>query len=177
MTIFVDHASGNIFSYYQKNTGAEETLAAKQAFEHMSHQQGVKILQYHADNGKFRLKAFIDAFKKEGQSLSFSAVGSHHQNGISERNIRTLSDCARTMLIHAAHNCPEKVKYDLWPFAMKYDMDIYNRRNRERGKGKTPDEIFTQTNSVKPPLIRFHTFGCPVFVLDSNLQDNNKIPR
>lgn len=56
-------------------------------------------------------------------------------------------------------------------------MDIYNSRNRERGKGKTPDELFTQTNSVKPPLTRFHTFGCPVFVLDSNLQDNNKIPR
>lgn len=106
VTIFVDHASGKIFTHYQKNTGAEETLAAKQAFEHMSHQHGVKILHYHADNGIFISRAFIEACKKEGQSISFSAVVAHHQNGISERNIRTISDCARTMLLHAAHNWP-----------------------------------------------------------------------
>ena len=40
VTVFVDHASGKIFTHYQKNTGAEETLQAKYAFERMSKQHG-----------------------------------------------------------------------------------------------------------------------------------------
>ena len=38
---------------------SEETVMAKHAFERSTEQHGVKILHYHADNGRFADNAFI----------------------------------------------------------------------------------------------------------------------
>ena len=77
-------------------------MEGKRAFEAYSHRHGVKIENYHADNGIFN-KAYkwIEACKKDGQGMTFAAVNAHHQNGIAERRIRELQELARAMLMHA----------------------------------------------------------------------------
>ncbi len=41
----------------------------------------------------------------------------------------------------------------------------------------SPDEIFSGQKSTKNRLADFHTFGCPVFVLEASLQDGHKLPK
>ena len=42
------------------------------------------------------------------QDIKYSAPGAHHQNGIAERHIRTISDLSRSMFIDAACRWPGK---------------------------------------------------------------------
>ena len=69
----------------------ESTLAAKKEFEHLCAVQGVKVEHYHADNGRFSEPTWINECKRCKQDLTFCGVGAHHQNGISERNIKDLT--------------------------------------------------------------------------------------
>jgi hypothetical protein len=52
-TIFVDHFSRLSYVYLQESTKGVQTLAAKRSFEAYSSSHGVKVQQYHADNGRF----------------------------------------------------------------------------------------------------------------------------
>ena len=105
---YVDQYSDLTFVYLQKSTNAEETLDAKEAFERYAYQHGVKILHYHADNGRFNENAWIHHLHQQNpqQPQSYSGVGAHHQNGIAEKRIRDLQDCARTILIHSQRRWP-----------------------------------------------------------------------
>ena len=58
-TVFVDQFSGYTFVYLQKRLTSEETVMAKHAFENSTDQGGVKIIHFHADNGRFADNAFI----------------------------------------------------------------------------------------------------------------------
>jgi hypothetical protein len=54
--------------------------------------------------------------------IVYSGVGAHHQNGIAEQAICTVSESARAMLLHAAIHWPKEILLDLWPLAMGYDQ-------------------------------------------------------
>ena len=45
-------------------------------------QSGRNVKHYHADNGIFADKGFIDAINTKYQKITFCGVGAHHQNGI-----------------------------------------------------------------------------------------------
>ena len=47
--------------------------------------------------------------------------------------------------------------------------EIINHTPRSNGSDKSPIEIFTSSH-VRPKLSHFHTFGCPVYVLENSLQ-------
>ena len=178
VTIFVDHATDKCFCHLQESTDAEETVKGKHVFERQCIEHNVHVQHYHCDNGIFRSKLFVDDCQQSGQSLSFCGVNAHHQNGIAERAIRTITVAARTMLLHANTKWPDVVKFDLWPFAVKVAMDLHNAIPTSRNEGITPDELFA---GIEPRshcrLNNYHVFGCPVFVLDESLQANNRIPR
>jgi hypothetical protein len=69
---------------------SEETMDAKQAFEHFAEQHGVRILHYHCNNGQFADNAFKNSCSVKGQQLTFCGVDAHFQNGIAEKAIRDL---------------------------------------------------------------------------------------
>ena len=48
-----------------------------------------------------------ELFKKQ-QKISFSESGESHQNGASERAIKTIVAMERTMLMNAELRCPEE---------------------------------------------------------------------
>ena len=177
-TIGVDHASGKIFLSHQVSLRAhDDTVRSKLQWEQDAHLHGIKILQYHSDNGVFKSNEFKTSLQLHNQSLTFSGSGAHHQNGVAERGIRTVCDIARTCLLHAALHWPDCVDESLWPFAMDYAMHIYNN-TPQITTGLTPNEIFYSVrNDTSKLLTRLHVWGCPSYVLDPTLQDGKKIPK
>lgn len=171
-TIFVDHFSGFGYSFLQRSTTQEETLEAKAAFEKMANTYDVIIAGYHADNGRFAEARFREQCELEKQTLSYCAVGAHHQNGIAESNIKTFTLGARTCLLHAKRLWPEAITTMLWPFALQYYVESYNTFHMDK-EHRTPLMKFSGSLDL-PDVTNFHPFGCPVFVLESKLQTSSK---
>ena len=170
-TIYVDQASRLGYTFLQKTATSEETIKGKIAFELYCLSQGVKVKAYHADNGVFRANAWVNHCNQNNQRLTFAAVGAHHQNGVAERRIREIQNLARTMLIHAAKRWNKCITANLWPYALRQASEVINNSpNMQDKRRRTPNEIFTKTK-VAINIKHFQTFGCPVYVLESELQD------
>ena len=175
-TIFIDEASEYFGLYNQVSLGAAETIKAKHSFERDSIRHGIIVKGYRADNGIYRSKDFRDDIDKFGQTLQFCGVGAHHQSGIAERGIRTESTAARAIMLHAMIHWPENVSLDLWPFALKYSVYLWNKL--PRGKAcLSPSEIYFDAKSDHQELRSAKVWGCPSYVLDPRIQDGKKIPR
>ena len=117
-TVFVNQASQMGFVCLQKTCRAEETIEAKRAFEKYAVTRGVMVQAYHADNGIFKAKKWIEECQRQNQNLTFAGVNTHHQNGIAEQRIRELQETTRAMLIHASKWWPGVVTIHLWPYAL-----------------------------------------------------------
>ena len=63
--VFVGHYSDHVFVYPMKNLTLEETLLAKAAYQRFLQTVGVTTQAYHADNGRFADKGFIDGCRQE----------------------------------------------------------------------------------------------------------------
>jgi hypothetical protein len=146
----------------QKSTNTTETLEAKQAFEQWADLHNVRIKHYHADNGRFAETVFDVA--KKGQTISFSGVNAHFQNGKAERRIRLLQDLARSQLLHAMQRWPIAVTTNLWPYAIVNVCNYLNDTFSKHGE-KSRIEMFTKTE-VQPNLNHHHHIGVPVCVLN-----------
>lgn len=170
-TVFVDHHSGLSYVHIQQSTAAKETLQAKEAFENFARSCGInRIKHYHCDNGVFAGNKWRDQCMSQGQGLTFAAVGAHHQNGRAERRIRQLQDLTRTTLIHAQSRWPGAITPNLWPYAMRMaNASINNTPNMQHKTKLTPLQIFASTNAY-PSKTEFRPFGCPVYVLEQQLQ-------
>jgi hypothetical protein len=59
--------------------------------------------------------------------------------------------------------------------AVSHAAHVYNHTPNE--KGMCPADIFTGSLVPRHHLLDFHTWGCPVFVLDPQLQSGQKLPR
>jgi ribosomal protein S12 methylthiotransferase accessory factor YcaO len=100
------------------NTG--ETLRAKKAFEQVAAQFGITITGYRADNVPFGSQEFMAHIEDNHQTMTFSGMGAHHQNGVAERAIKTITGLARAMLLHAIIMWPDQANLELWPFALEH---------------------------------------------------------
>jgi hypothetical protein len=173
-TIFVDQYSDYTFTYPMVKLTSEETLRAKKAFELHSQNMGVKIQNYHADNGRFQDNAFKNHCQEQRQGISYCAVNAHFQNGWAKKKIRDLQDSSRTCLLNATRKWPEVITPNIWPYALRYATDIHNHVPN-KGKEQSPMQLFSgSTQSDRHNIRRFQPFGCPVYVLDSGLQAGNK---
>eukprot|EP00804_Cyclotella_cryptica_P001528 CCRYP_003749-RA/>CCRYP_003749-RA protein AED:0.13 eAED:-0.00 QI:0/0/0/1/0/0.33/3/0/1355 len=175
-TIYVDHCSTFIYIHHQLTTAASDTIRGKMLLEAEAADVGVTIRQFHSDNGVFSSNAFREHCARLGQTLRFSGVGAHHQNGVAERAIQTVTNMARANMLHATLHWPERSFIDLWPLAMNYAVWVYNKLP-QHGAGLSPEELFSGIKCSRSNLPRAHVFGCPVYVLDPRLQDGKKIPK
>ena len=174
-TIFVDQYSKLSFVFLQKRITSAETVLAKQSFERFARDHRVKILHYHADNGRFADNGFIQACKDNNQGLTYCGVNAHFQNGVAEKRIRDLQEQARTMLLFAVHKWPKMLSMALWPYALRTANEVRNSTPMEN-QTKTPLELFAQV-AIAPKLKHFHTFGCPTYILDNMLQGNKTLQK
>ena len=175
-TVYVDHFSGLSYVYIQKGSTVAETVEGKRAFERYAKNHGINIRHYHADNGIFEAQGFQDALANDGQTITYCGVNAHHQNGRAEKKIRDLQELARTMLLHAQHRWSDAINAHLWPYAIKFANDVCNRAP-SINENVSPLEKFSQID-IAPQVRHVHTFGSPVYVLESALQISGKgIPK
>ena len=178
-TLYTDAASNFVYVECQSSMGAGETVMGKTRFEQLCwNLAGVKVKNYHSDNGVYDATTFWNDCLAKDQSQSFSGVGAKHQNAVAERNIQTICYWARHMMVHAAVHWPNNNADNirLWPFAVQHAVWLFNRIPN-RITGLTPLEAFTKTKSDHTEIRRAHVWGSPAFVLDPCLQDGHKIPK
>jgi hypothetical protein len=175
-TIYVDEATGLVFVQHQVSLGAAETIRGKHLFERVAGTCGVSIRNYRGDNGVFKAAEYVKDLNDRGQTIKYSGVGAHHQNGVAERAIRTISESARALLLHAAIHWPEETTLDLWPLAMDYAEYLWNRIPR-KDSGIAPLELLCKCKIENEVLRNAHVWGCPTYVLDPKIQDGKKLPR
>ena len=172
----VNHFSHFIYLYLMSSIVGEHTLDAKKAYERRAASYGVKVKRYHADNGRQAEQIFLDAVEDANQDIKFCAVGAHHQNGIAESQIKILTLVARTLLLHECWHWPEAITTMLQPLAVLDVAELHNVLKLD-ANGKIPLEKFSGLQG-DVGIKYFHTWGCPVYVLDSRLQDGpGKIPK
>ena len=155
-----------------------ETIVNKHIWEQWSRNEcGVRIQEYHGDNGIFATAAYKDDYRLCGQTFKFSGVGAHHQNGGAERSIRTVVEMARSMMLHMAIHWPDEYRKDLWLFALEHATYVWN--NVPSGTtGLSPVGIFSGIKFASHGhLLCLHVFGCPCYVLQPTLQDGKKLPK
>ena len=120
----VDQATKFGCVHLQKSTSVEDTLKGKIAFEELAKQQGIQIQGYHADNGIFKAKGWVEDCASKGQGLTFAGVNAHHQNGVAERRIRSLQELARSMMIHSKSRWPKAIEDSLWQYALCNESQV-----------------------------------------------------
>ena len=180
-TIFCNHASGYTQCFHQVSLRAADTVLSKRGFERSVKSCGVQVQTYHGDNGVFKSKEFQESLTKSEQSeqtLKFSgAVGAHHQNGVAECAICTVTEKARSMMQHAFLHWPDKFEVQLWPFALDYACWLHNH-TPSHTHGWAPLGLFCGTQVDCQHLQRARVWGCPSYVLLSPTpQDGKKIPK
>ena len=176
-SLFVDHASGKIFNFPQFSTNTTETIRTAQRLESMARDEGFNIKSYHADNGIFSSADFKEHCERNRIKFSFGGVGAKHQNGVAERNIKTVAQWARANMLHLATHWPQHASSTFWPQAIDYAVWVFNRMPNMI-TGISPNEIWSSVRGDSgTQLSRTHVFGCPVYVLDAALQDGKKIPK
>jgi hypothetical protein len=165
-----------LFNFCQYSNNATETIQSKRRLESLAKQEGIKIHKFHADNGIFASKKIKDDCALMGQIYSFSGVGAHHQNGVAERNVKTLAQWACANMLHLAHHWPSQTNVRFWPQAIEYSIWVFNRLPHQT-IGLSPNKLWLSCRALTEEINRAHVFGCPVYVLDAALQDGHKIPR
>jgi Reverse transcriptase (RNA-dependent DNA polymerase)/GAG-pre-integrase domain len=176
-TIFVDHATSFIYIRNQVSLRVGETLQAKHSYEKFANEFGIKLKRFRADNLPFQAKEFLDDLDLKDQQIDYSGVGAHHQNGVAERALQTVTKWARSALLHQLLQWPESASPDLWPFALEHAVHIWNHLPSHHSR-LAPIELFT---GVKLPdykaIKQARVWGCPVYVLDPKIQDGKKLPK
>ena len=130
---------------------------------------GVTPKRYHADNGRYAENTFKDDCKAKLQSLIFCGVGAHQQNRIAESKIKHLTLAGRTMLLHArVIGLNILITTMIWPFALLAAADCMNNLHIDI-EGNSSEINFSKVSGDTARLSSFHTFGCPVYVLDPRL--------
>ena len=85
---------------------------------------------------------------------------------------------ARTFMVNVSLNWTGNSvnNTNLWPLAVNHAVWLYNRIPN-RKTGFTPLERLTGAKSDHRDLQRTHVWGCPAFVLESRLANEQKLPK
>jgi hypothetical protein len=159
---------------HQFGVSAVETIRAKQSYERMCFDNGIFVQDYLTDSGAFKANKFVKHIDETHQIMRFCVTNAHHQNGVAERSIQTISNMARPMILHASIHWKDGIDASLWPQAVTYDTHVYNTTPKY---GVCPADIFFGSAVPRHRLIDIHVWGCPVYVLDPKIQQGQNLPR
>ena len=151
---FIDDYSRRIFIYFLKTKSEWEVTKTFMDFKTQAEKQtGHKVKTLRTDNGmEYMNKKFQDMLLKEGIRHQKSNVHTPQQNGLAERNNRTIEERARCMMFEA--NLPKTY----WAEAANYAVYLINR-SPSQGTGKTPEEMWS---GKIPDLSHIRIFGTRV---------------
>ena len=159
--------SGYIHVEHQLRFSGSETIRAKYFVEKLVQDHGVIIENYFADNGVFKVNAFVGYLREHNKKIQYCGVNAHHKNTLAKRGIRAISQCDCLLLLHASLYWEIGIDSSLWPMAVNYTTHIHNHLPNERGIASS--DLFTSTKIPCRELKDTHVYGCPVYVLDHTL--------
>ena len=79
------------------------------------------------------------------------------------------------MMLHGLHKWSSMLSVHLWPYGLQMANDICNSTPC-KGSDITPIELFSGV-TICPKLKHYHSFGCPTYVLDKELQAQKSLPK
>ena len=167
--LFVGNATDYIYGHLMRSLDLDETLGANKAFEKLVGRLNNTVKRYHADNGRYSENGLMASLNANSQTIILCGVGAHHHNGIVEQRIRTVTEISRTILLHAQRYWPEYVDTMIWHFAVNSAIERLNFLRLCLDENN-PTAKFYNIKNIKPNAHEYHTFGCPVYVLNSKLQ-------
>lgn len=153
--LFIDDFSRMIFIYFIKHKS--EALSCFAEFKaKVEKQTNKKIKILRSDNGcEYCNKEFDSYLKKEGIIHQRSNPYTPEQNGLSERNNRTIVEKGRCLLFDA------NLSKEFWAEATNTAVYLQNRTALPTLNDKTPFEIWT---GCKPDVSHLRIFGSKVMV-------------
>ncbi|KAL7564557.1 hypothetical protein ACA910_013958 [Epithemia clementina (nom. ined.)] len=174
--IFVDHASGYTHITMQAHLNTHGTLQSKESFELLCRNVGVVPQEYLTYNGSaFKSRDYTASLVEFRQIYCFAGTGTHHQNGVAERAIRSIMNIARTMMLHAAIHWNETADPTIWPTAVLHAVWLFNHVP-SISTAISPQDIFTRTRFPQCKFHDLHVWGCPTYVLHKKISDSMKLP-
>jgi hypothetical protein len=135
---------------------------------------GVVVQDYLKDSVTFKAHRRVAHIHETQQMMHLCGTNAHHQNGVAERVIQTISNMARAMILHASMHWKDLIDASLWQMAVNHAIHIYNNTPK---KGVTPADIFTGSTVPRHHLLDLHVWGCPAYVLDPQMRQGRKLPR
>lgn len=154
--LFKDDCSGYRTVYFLKAKSEVYTKFVQyQAYVERQTGNKIKILRSDQGKGEYLNKEFQDYLKKEGISHEWSAPYTPQQNGRSERELRTIVESARSMLIN------KHVPQELWSEAVNTAAYLLNRTASSQVQKMTPYEKWF---GRKPELKHIRIFGSPAYM-------------
>lgn len=153
--LFKDDCSGYRVVYFIKHK-SDALTCFKEFASLVKNKFGKSIMILHIDNGKeYCNKEFNDYLVKHGITLETTAPYTPEQNGKAERDLRTIVECARSMLY------TKDIPTYLWAEAVNTAVYILNRTPNSHIPSSSPYEIWT---GKKPILNHIKTFGCDAYM-------------
>ena len=152
-----------------------EILNSKHAYERVGKAYGIDIKSYHAYNLRFKDINFTGDCERVGQSMKFCAVEAHHQNAVVESKNKEICYGARTILLHAKRKWFTVISTVLWPYAAQYLVERHNRLSLDKHTKSPLEKLSGIDDNISPS--DFHTWGCPVYILDSANQGAISTPK
>lgn len=153
---FIDDKSRRIFIYFLKTKSAEEVLSKFEMFVNEAERQSdrrLKILR--SDNGsEYTNRLFQNYLRQKGIVHQKTNPYTPEQNGLAERNNRSITEKARCMLLEAA------LQKEFWAEAVYYAVYLLNR-SPSSGTMMTPQQYWT---GEKPNLSSVRIFGTKAMV-------------
>jgi hypothetical protein len=98
--------------------------------------------------------------------MRFRGTNAHHQNGVAERAIQTISNMGRSMIVHASMHWKDGID--------AHATHVYNTNPKDV---VCPAYIFFGSAAPRHRLMDLHVWGCPVYALDPKIQQGQKLPR
>ena len=133
---------------------SEAYAALKQFVSYMEKRQ-TPVSIFRSDNGgEYSANQTQELFKDTGVIWNPTAPYNPNQNGVAERNFRTLFERVRAILHHG------KMTKGFWGEAIRYVCHLKNRSPTKRLKDKTPYEVWT---GDKPDVSNARIFGCTAY--------------
>jgi len=90
---------------------------------------------------------------------------------VAERGIKELTLISRTILLYAPRHWPEMISTIIWPLALKATCERVNNPSINE-TGESPHSRISKADNI---IMKqdYHTWGCPVYVLDEKLQSGS----
>ena len=107
----------------------------------------------------------MEKLLKKHQQVRFSGAGASHQNGATERVIKTVVTTTRTVLTNVVLVCPKDTfTNDIFPMMMDYAVWIYNRiPDIQSGLYSIDICSISRFDTVLENLSNFHIWDCTTY--------------